>query len=202
MSQGVSIAYSTFGHESDGSISWVTTRRMNSSGSSSNRDRRCLDISILLFSDHWSIFWGPIQLKLGHPYDIGRERLNCPKTYASSPVTYDQTVHNLKVFACGSIFRTLRPFIILHALPPCSNFRSPFIHRAVRRRLIPNVYNDVIKTFLRGYALLTEVIYDCTNFNFFFHFLSLTHPFPVCSKVRPKTVALKFYSFYQRCWIR
>ena len=55
--------------------------------------------------------------------------------------------------------------------------------------------------FLCGHAVLTEVLYDCSNFNFV-HFLSLTHPSPVCSELILKSIALKFYSLYQRCWVK
>ena len=56
-------------------------------------------------------------------------------------------------------------------------------------------------SFLRGHAFLTEVLYDCLNFNFG-HFLSLIRPSPVCSKFILESIAVKIYCFYQRCWIR
>ena len=68
-------------------------------------------------------------------------------------------------------------------------------------RLIPKAFNEVILNFLQGFAFLTEVFYDCSNLNFV-HFLSLTYPSPVCSKFLLKSVALKLYSFCQRCWIK
>ena len=52
---------------------------------------------------------------------------------------------------------------------------------------------EVVMNFLRGHDLLTEV-YDCSNFSLV-HFLSLTHPSPVCSEFVQKLIALKFYSF-------
>ena len=62
-----------------------------------------------------------------------------------------------------------------------SKFSSPFLHHAVRRRLIPKGYYVVHRNFLAGHALLTEVLYDGSNFNFV-HFRSVTHLSPVCSE--------------------
>ena len=55
--------------------------------------------------------------------------------------------------------------------------------------------NEVFMNFLWGHALLTEVLYDYSNFNFV-HFLSLTHPSPVCSEFLLKSIALKFSCEY------
>ena len=65
-------------------------------------------------------------------------------------------MRELKVFCC-CFLRGPRPFMIHHALPP-------FLHCAVRRRLIPKGFNEVVMNFLRGHAPLTEVLYDCSNF--------------------------------------
>ena len=78
-------------------------------------------------------------------------------------------------------------------LPPSPKSSSPFLHYAVRRRLIPKGFNEVPL----GTCSSTVVFYDCSNFNFV-HFLSLTHPSPVCSEFLLKSIALKFYSFYPK----
>ena len=46
---------------------------------------------------------------------------------------------------------------------------------------IPKGLNEVVMIFLQGHALLTEVLYGCSNFKFV-HFLSLTHPSPSLSQ--------------------
>ena len=101
-------------------------------------------------------------------------------------------LHKLNVFVCSSLCRVFRPFIILQALPPSPKFCSPFLHHAVKRRLIPKGFNEVIMNLLPRKALLTEVLYNWCNFNFVY-FLSLTYPSPVCSKFLLKSVALKFF---------
>ena len=70
-------------------------------------------------------------------------------------------------------------------------------------RLIPKGLNEDVMIFLRGHTHLTRVFNDGSKFNFV-HFLSLTHPSPspLCREFLLKPMALKFYSFYQRCWIR
>ena len=57
----------------------------------------------------------------------------------SPPVTHNQTVHNLIVFISGSLFGVPRLFIIFNALPPLPKLSSPFLHCAIRRRLLPKV---------------------------------------------------------------
>ena len=72
-----------------------------------------------------------------------------------------------------------------------------------KKKTHPKGFNEIVMNFFRGHTLLTEVLYDCSNFNCdFVQFLSLTLPSPLCSEFLLKSIALKFCSFYQRCWIR
>ena len=95
-------------------------------------------------------------------------------TQGSSPVTHYETVHKLNSFVCSSLFRVPRQFIIFYTLPSSPKFSSPFLHHSEEGDSSPKVLM-VIMNFLQGHAVITEVLYGCSNFNFV-HFLSLTHP--------------------------
>ena len=143
-------------------------------------------VSLLIFGQHSG---DPSSRDLGHSYDFSKDWRNCPKTYAhfagyisqiSSPVTHDQTVHNLDVFISGTLFGAPRPFVIFYALPPHPKFSNPFLYCAIRRRLLPKGSHEVFMNFLGRHSLIIEALYDCFNFSLL-HFVSSTHPSPLYS---------------------
>ena len=86
--------------------------------------------------------------------------------------------------------------------PPPSKFSSPFLHCALRRRLLPMGFHEVFIKFLGRYSLLTEVhvLYDCSNH--LSTFCQLTHPSPLYSDFLLQSKASKSCSLYQRPSIR
>ena len=68
----------------------------------------------------------------------------------------------------------------LQCSPSPPKFRSPFLHCAIRKRLLLKGFHEVFMNFLGRHSLLTRVLYHCSNSNFL-HFVTLTHLFPLYS---------------------
>ena len=63
------------------------------------------------------------------------------------------------VDSLGRLFEAPRQFIIFGALPPPPKFSSPFLHCAIRRRLLPKGFHEVFMNFLGRHSFFTEVLF-------------------------------------------
>ena len=109
------------------------------------------------FSDYPSTFVTSILSKLWHTQDVGQDWLYCPKTHVhfasyasqvSPPFTHNQRVNDLDIFISGGIFGAARLSIILNALSPPLKLCCPFLHCAIKRRLLSKSFHEVLEALL------------------------------------------------------